>query len=57
MHFLFSLFFSVIFTDNIDNSYSINKGIAKPICVIGSGGVSMAAAAKIITIKYFLLIF
>ena len=42
---------------NIDNSYKINKGIAKPIWVIGSGGVSNAAAANIITITYFLLSF
>ena len=45
----------MIFTENIDNSYKINKGIAKPICVIGSGGVNIAAAAKIITTTYFLL--
>ena len=37
--------FSINFTENIDNSYKINNGIAKPICVIGSGGVSKAAAA------------
>ena len=37
--------FSINFTENIDNSYKINKGIAKPIWVIGSGGVSNAAAA------------
>ena len=47
----------MIFTENIDNSYKINKGIAKPICVIGSGGVKSAAAAKIITTTYFLLSF
>ena len=35
----------------------INKGIAKPICVIGSGGVNNAAAVKIITTTYFLLFF
>ena len=35
----------MIFTENIDNSYKINKGIAKPICVTGSGGVNSAAAA------------
>ena len=44
-----------MFTDNIDNSYNNNSGIAKPICVIGSGGVRIAAAANIITITYFLL--
>jgi shikimate 5-dehydrogenase len=47
--------FSINFTENIDNSYKINNGIAKPICVIGSGGVSKAAAAKIITTTYFRL--
>ena len=41
----------------MDNSYRINKGIAKPICVIGSGGVNKAAAVKIITTTYFLLVF
>ena len=41
----------------MDNSYRINKGIANPICVIGSGGVNKAAAAKIITITYYLLVF
>ena len=40
----------------IDNSYKINNGIAKPICVIGSGGVSIAAAVKIIITTYFLLV-
>ena len=45
----------MIFTENIDNSYKINKGIAKPICVTGSGGVNSAAAAKMITTTYFLL--
>ena len=44
-----------MFTDNIDNSYNNNSGIAKPICVIGSGGVRTAAAADIITTTYFLL--
>ena len=29
--------------------------MAKPICVTGSGGVKIAAAAKIITTTYFLL--
>ena len=43
-----------MFTENMDNSYKINKGIARPICVIGSGGVSIAAAAKIIITIYFL---
>ena len=38
--------FSINFTENIDNSYKINNGMAKPIWVIGSGGVSNAAAAK-----------
>ena len=42
------------FTENIDNSYNINNGIANPIWVIGSGGVNKAAAAKIMTITYFL---
>ena len=37
--------FSINFTENIDNSYKINNGIAKPICVMGSGGVNNAAAA------------
>ena len=50
-------FFSIILTENIDNSYKIKRGIAKPICVIGSGGVNTAAAAKIITTTYFLLVF
>ena len=45
----------MIFTEKIDNSYKINSGIAKPICVIGSGGVRIAAAAKIITTTYFRL--
>ena len=31
--------------------------MAKPICVIGSGGVRIAAAANIITTTYFLLFF
>ena len=31
--------------------------MAKPICVIGSGGVNKAAAANIITTTYFLLFF
>ena len=53
----FNLLFSINFTENIDNSYKISKGIAKPICVIGSGGVNNAAAANIITITYFLLFF
>ena len=44
-----------MFTDNIDNSYNNKSGIAKPICVIGSGGVKRAAAPKIITTTYFLL--
>ena len=44
-------------TEKIDNSYKINKGMANPICVIGSGGVKIAAAAKIITTTYFLLFF
>ena len=39
----------------MDNSYNNNKGSAKPICVIGSGGVKIAAIAKIITTTYFLL--
>ena len=39
------IFFSIIFTEKIDNSYKIKSGIAKPICVTGSGGVSTAAAA------------
>ena len=43
-----------MFTENIDNSYKINNGIASPIWVIGSGGVNNAAAAKIITTTYFL---
>ena len=34
-----------MFTENIDNSYKINNGIASPIWVIGSGGVNRAAAA------------
>ena len=46
-----------IFTEIIDNSYKSNKGIAKPICVTGSGGVKTAATAKIITTTYFLLFF
>ena len=46
-----------MFTENIDNSYKINNGIAKPICVMGSGGVNIAAAAKIITTTYFLFSF
>ena len=41
----------------MDNSYKINNGIAKPICVMGSGGVSIAAAENIITTTYFLLFF
>ena len=41
----------------MDNSYKINKGIANPIWVIGSGGVNNAAAANIITTTYFLLFF
>ena len=41
------IFFSINFTENIDNSYKINSGIAKPIWVIGSGGVNKAAAAKL----------
>ena len=49
--------FSMNFTDNMDNSYKINKGIANPIWVIGSGGVNNAAVAKIITTTYFLLFF
>ena len=54
-----SLYFlsSINFTEKIDNSYKINNGIAKPIWVIGSGGVNNAAAAKIITTTYFLLFF
>ncbi len=44
-------------TENIDNSYRINNGIANPICVMGSGGVSKAAAANIITTTYFLRFF
>ena len=55
MHLFFKFLFSINFTENIDNSYKINNGIAKPICVIGSGGVNNAAAAKIITTTYFLL--
>ena len=47
--------FSINFTEKIDNSYKISNGIAKPICVIGSGGVNKAAAANIITTTYFLL--
>ena len=43
-----------MFTENIDNSYKINNGIASPIWVMGSGGVNSAAAAKIITTTYFL---
>ena len=50
-------FFSISFTDKMDNSYKNNNGIAKPICVTGSGGVKIAAAAKIITTTYFLLSF
>ena len=53
----FNFLFSINFTKNIDNSYKINNGIAKPICVIGSGGVNNAAAANIITTTYFLLFF
>ena len=49
--------FSINFTEKIDNSYKISNGIAKPICVIGSGGVNKAAAANIITTTYFLLFF
>ena len=49
-------FFSIKLTDKIDNSYKIKRGIAKPIWVIGSGGVKIAAAAKIITTTYFLLV-
>ena len=47
----------MMFTEIIDNSYKINKGIAKPIWVMGSGGVNNAATAKIITTTYFLLSF
>ena len=50
MHYLF---FLLTFTVTIDNSYNNNKGNAKPICVIGSGGVKIAAAAKIITTNTF----
>ena len=46
-----------MFTEIIDNSYKINNGIARPICVIGSGGVNNAATVKIITTTYFLLSF
>ena len=49
--------FSINLTEKIDNSYKINKGIANPIWVIGSGGVNNAAAANIITTTYFLLFF
>ena len=31
--------------------------MASPICVIGSGGVNIAATVKIITITYLLLLF
>ena len=48
---------SINFTDIIDNSYNNNKGIAKPIWVIGSGGVNNAAAANMITTTYFRLSF
>ena len=51
---IFKFLFSINFIEKIDNSYKINNGIAKPICVIGSGGVNKAAAAKIITTTYFL---
>ena len=43
--------------EKIDNSYKISSGTAKPICVIGSGGVKIAAAPNIITTTYFLLSF
>ena len=39
----------------MDNSYNNNSGRAKPIWVIGSGGVKIAAIVKIITTTYFLL--
>ena len=42
---------------DIDISYNKSNGIAKPICVTGSGGVKIAATAKIITTTYFLLFF
>ena len=45
----------MMFTEIIDNSYNNKSGIANPICVIGSGGVRIAAAANIITTTYFLL--
>ena len=51
---IFLDFFSINITEKIDNSYKIKRGIAKPICVIGSGGVNIAAAEKIITTTYFL---
>ena len=53
MHYFFSINLTVI----IDISYNNNRGNAKPICVIGSGGVKIAAAANIITITYFRLFF
>ena len=53
MHQNFKFLFSINFTENIDNSYKINNGIAKPICVIGSGGVNNAAAANIIILHIF----
>ena len=53
---IFFFFFSINLTVKIDNSYNSNKGIAKPICVIGSGGVNTAATANIITTTYFLLV-
>ena len=36
-------------------TYKINNGMAKPICVTGSGGVKIAAVVKIMTTTYFLL--
>ena len=38
-------------------SYNKSKGKANPICVIGSGGVNIAAKLKITIIIYFLLFF
>ena len=35
-----------MFTENIDNSYKINNGIASPIWVIGSGGVNIQERPK-----------
>ena len=54
--FKFNTLFSTNFTNNMDISYNEYTTENKMICVITSGGVTMAAIINMETIAYFLIL-